>query len=209
MKDKKPYIDFFLLLLNISTQLFKASKAYLSRLLSRCNISFTTMKLRWLKHRSVVYHGWFERVLFTRKSSRQLKKTNIYGYLRLIVLFCHEKTTFCLCSLKSPHRGDSNEYTQRITILWRIEETSLNYPHLPPDRALWLTHNYPCLEQISMVPKMFEPLKFDWIWILCFKWNGSSEGETLTRPQGYKTEHEIFSAKQYENANNSWHFHIY
>ena len=35
-------------------------------------------------------------------------------------------------------------------------------------------------------------------------------------PQGYKTffmlnsaEHEIFSANKYENANNSWHFHIY
>ena len=36
------------------------------------------------------------------------------------------------------------------------------------------------------------------------------------RPWGYKTffmlnsaEHEIFSANKYENANNSWHFHIY
>ena len=38
----------------------------------------------------------------------------------------------------------------------------------------------------------------------------------LIRPRGYKTffmlnsaEHEIFSANKYENANNSWHFHIY
>ena len=37
-----------------------------------------------------------------------------------------------------------------------------------------------------------------------------------TRPRGYKfvfmlnsAEHEIFSANRYENANNSWHFHIY
>ena len=37
-----------------------------------------------------------------------------------------------------------------------------------------------------------------------------------TRPWDYKTifmlisaEHEIFSANKYENANNSWHFHIY
>ena len=36
------------------------------------------------------------------------------------------------------------------------------------------------------------------------------------RPRGYKTffmlnsaEHEIFSANKYENANDSWHFHIY
>ena len=34
----------------------------------------------------------------------------------------------------------------------------------------WLTlngSNYPCLEQISMVPKMFEPLKFDCILSVC------------------------------------------
>ena len=37
-----------------------------------------------------------------------------------------------------------------------------------------------------------------------------------TRPRGYETffmlnsaEHEIFSANKYENAINSWHFHIY
>ena len=40
----------------------------------------------------------------------------------------------------------------------------LNYSHLHPDLALWLTlsgSNFPCLEQISMLSKMFEPLKFD------------------------------------------------
>ena len=38
----------------------------------------------------------------------------------------------------------------------------------------------------------------------------------LIWPQGYQTffmlnsaEHGIFSANKYENANNSWHFHIY
>ena len=37
-----------------------------------------------------------------------------------------------------------------------------------------------------------------------------------TRPRGYKTffmlnsaEHELFTATKYENANKSWHFHIY
>ena len=37
---------------------------------------------------------------------------------------------------------------------------------LPPDLALLSTligSNYPCLELISMVPKVFEPLKFDLI----------------------------------------------
>ena len=38
---------------------------------------------------------------------------------------------------------------------------------MPPDMALLSTligSNYPCLEQIFMVPKVFEPLKFDCIW---------------------------------------------
>ena len=69
-------------------------------------------------------------------------------------------------SLESPHRGDSNEYTQHTIILQKMEKTFLNYFHLPSDLALWLTlsgSNYPCLEQISMVPKMFELVKFDCI----------------------------------------------
>ena len=36
--------------------------------------------------------------------------------------------------------------------------------HLSPNLALWLTHsgsNYSYVEQISMVPRMFEPLRFD------------------------------------------------
>ena len=40
---------------------------------------------------------------------------------------------------------------------------------MPPDLALWITlisSNYPCLEHIFMVPKGFEPLKNDCIYIL-------------------------------------------
>ena len=62
-------------------------------------------------------------------------------------------------SLEPPHRGDSNEYTQH-TIILKIEKT----PHMPSGLALWLIlsgSNYPCLEQIHMVQKNFEPLKFD------------------------------------------------
>ena len=47
--------------------------------------------------------------------------------------------------------------------------------------------------------------------------NGTTDQmASLTRLRGYKTflmlklaEHEVFSAIQYENANNSWHFHTY
>ena len=67
-------------------------------------------------------------------------------------------------SLEWPHRGDSNEYTQHTIILLKIENISINYRHLLPDLVPCLNligSNYPSLEQISMVPKMFEPLKFD------------------------------------------------
>ena len=42
---------------------------------------------------------------------------------------------------------------------------------MPPDLALLSTFigsNYPCLELIFMVPKVFEPLKFDYIWHCMF-----------------------------------------
>ena len=73
-------------------------------------------------------------------------------------------------SLESAHRGDFNEYTQHTIILWKIEKISLNYRYLLPDLASYLTlssSNYPYLEQSSMVPKMFEPLKFVCI-LFCF-----------------------------------------
>ena len=64
--------------------------------------------------------------------------------------------------LESPYRDDTNEYIQHTIIIKKIEKSLLNHRHLLPDQAPWLTFsgsNYPCLEQISMVPKMFEPLK--------------------------------------------------
>ena len=55
--------------------------------------------------------------------------------------------------------------TLNIQLLCRkSRKNSLNYCYLLPDLAPCLTlsgSNYPCLEQFSMVPKMFEPLKFD------------------------------------------------
>ena len=69
----------------------------------------------------------------------------------------------CVYSLESiPHRGSSNEYTQHLIIIHRND--IMNYPHLPTDLVLRLTlsgSNYSCLNQISMVPRMFEPLKFN------------------------------------------------
>ena len=51
--------------------------------------------------------------------------------------------------------------TQYTFMLKKVGKISLGI--LPPDLALGLTlisSNYPCLELIFMVPKVFEPLKF-------------------------------------------------
>ena len=105
---------------------------------------------------------WIIRTLFSvpTKFFQQLKKTNTYGFFFLFyhVIVC------CVYSLELPHRGNSNEYTQHTIIVYKIEKISLNYRYLLPELVPWLTlscSNYPCLERISMVPKMFEPLRFD------------------------------------------------
>ena len=70
----------------------------------------------------------------------------------------------CVLIRIAPQRGDSNEYTLHTINVKRIEKISLTYRHFLPDQAPWLTlsdSNNPDLEQISMVPKMFEPL---YIW---------------------------------------------
>ena len=67
---------------------------------------------------------------------------------------------YCVYSLESPYWGDSNENTQNTFMLKKIKEILI----MPPDLALLSTitgSNYPCLELIFMVPKVFEPLKFD------------------------------------------------
>ena len=61
-------------------------------------------------------------------------------------------------SLEWPYRGDSNGYTKHTFILLTIE-TSKNYPIC----LLARRSNYSCLDLISMVPKMLESLKFDFI----------------------------------------------
>ena len=70
-----------------------------------------------------------------------------------------------LCVLnKIAYWSDANEYTQHTIKSYNIEKTAFNYPHLPPELPLWLTlsgSNYQYLKQISMLPMMFEPLKFD------------------------------------------------
>ena len=42
----------------------------------------------------------------------------------------------CVFSLKSPNRGDPNEYTQHTIILLKFEKTALYYFHLSPNLAV-------------------------------------------------------------------------
>ena len=67
---------------------------------------------------------------------------------------------YCVYSLESPQWGDSIENTQHTVILKKIKEILI----IAPDLVLLSTlngSNYSCLELNFMVPKMFEPLKFD------------------------------------------------
>ena len=113
-----------------------------------------TVELRWLEHRWLVYHGLFELIFESLQNFSDSSRTHIS---RKIFLFYYEIVCYLL-------RSDSNEYMQHTIILLKIENISINYCHLLPDLVLWLNligSNYSSLEQISMVPKMFEPLKFD------------------------------------------------
>ena len=96
----------------------------------------------------------------TTKFVRSFKKINIWGNF----LFYHE-IVCCVYSLESTHRSDSNEYIQHTIIVSRIEKWIPKYSHLLPDLASLLTligSNYLYPKQISMVPKCFELLRFDW-----------------------------------------------
>ena len=50
------------------------------------------------------------------------------------------------------------------TICLHVKENRKDIPILPPDLALrikLISSNYPCLQHVYMVAKVFEPLKFD------------------------------------------------
>ena len=86
-------------------------------------------------------------------------------YLGILFLIYHGIVCW-MYSLELPHRGNSNEYTQHTIIVLKIKNISLNYRYLFPELVPWLTlsgSNYPYLEWISMVPKMFKPLRVDCI----------------------------------------------
>ena len=107
---------------------------------SRTSMARTPMvRLPWF----IQTHFWVPMKFF-----RYLEKTN----MREIFLFYYE-IVCCVYLLESPHRGDSNEYTQHTIIFLKIENISINYRYLLPGLAPWLNligWNYPSLEQISI-----------------------------------------------------------
>ena len=105
------------------------------------NFISNTVKLQWLEHQWLVYRGWFEFAFESLRNSFDSSK-------------------------KRKHLGDIVGIFTYFIMKMYVVFTSLNYPNLAPDLSLRLTlsgSNYLCLEQISIVPKMFESLKFDCI----------------------------------------------
>ena len=89
-----------------------------------------------------------------------IAQENIY-----IGKFSHFIIKLCCVLIRIASSGHSNDYTQQFCVE-NHKKKSLNDRYCLPNLTLWLTlsgSNYPCLEQLSMVPKIFEPLKFDYL----------------------------------------------
>ena len=68
-----------------------------------------------------------------------------------------------LCVHITPRWGDSMSTPNIQSLCWKSKKS---YRYLFLELVPWITlsgSNYPCLERISMVPKMFESLRFDCI----------------------------------------------
>ena len=72
-----------------------------------------TVKPQWLEHGWLVYRGWFELFFQSLQNSSNSSRKQIVNdfYLFYYEIVC------CVYSLESPHRGDSNEYTQHTIIV--------------------------------------------------------------------------------------------
>ena len=94
-----------------------------------------------------------------------LPKAQENKYLENFSHFIMELYVVVLIRIASSRRFSWVQSTFQYCIENR--KASLNYHHSLPVLVPWLTlsgSNYPYLIQVSMVPKMFEPLKFDCIY---------------------------------------------
>ena len=159
------------------------------------------VKLRWLEYRWRVYHDWFgERVFESLGNSSDSSRKQMFRDILTNVLLLSWKCILCVL-IRIVSWGDSNSYTQYTTILKTIENTSLNYPHLPSDLELWWTlsgSNCPCLEQI-------------WSQRCSRHWNSTiyNNGPIIAKTCLFKYT-EIFTTKKWKfsNKNSDTFFHI-
>ena len=117
-----------------------------------CTVLTITVDLQWLEHWWLVYHDCFELVFGKNPIAADL------GYLRVIFFLFVLKMVYSVFSLEP-----LDEAIPMRTPNLHIIENRKYIPIMPPDLTPWLIHissNYPYLEHIFMVPKVFERLKF-------------------------------------------------
>ena len=94
-----------------------------------------------------------------------------YGYFSIFIYM----KVYCVFSLESPHRGDSNEYTQHIILNSKQKESPLIILSLPlGDFSKGLENEF----ETAVVdePSVLEPLKF-----YCNRFSNSSYTEIQAR----------------------------
>ena len=119
----------------------------------------------------LVYRGWNELFFQSLQNSSSSSRKQIFKVF--FFLFFHG-IVCCVYSLESPDRGDSNEYTQHRFFFFfnRCVENRKDFPKLSllgswtgaMINPQWL--KLPMSRTNSMVPKMFEPLRFDYTLIV-------------------------------------------
>ena len=85
------------------------------------------------------------------------------GLIRISLIFYNMKV-YCVISLESPHRGDSNEYTQ-YTIFNMNKKNTLNYPKSAAIGFFSKGLKNEFETAVVNEPSVFEPLKFSCIYI--------------------------------------------
>ena len=79
------------------------------------------------------------------------------GIIRISLIFYNMKV-YCMFTLESPHRGDSNEYTQYT--IFQYEKSTLNYPKSAAMGIFSKGLKNEFERAVVNEPSVFEPLKF-------------------------------------------------
>ena len=131
-------------------------------------VSHNTVKPECLEHRWLFYHGWFELVFESLRNSSDSSRKQIFWkkilvlsencMLCVVIRIALSKRFLCIHSTNNYWVKNRKKKKKK-----KKKKKSLTYRYLFPDLAPWLalsSLNCPCLEQFSMVPKMYVPVKF-------------------------------------------------